>query len=157
MTNPTHITALPGQPFVEIVREFDAPASAVFRAHVDPELFAAWTGPRRLTMEVHEFDAAPGGRWRYTSHDSAGGAYGFRGVFHTIEQDALIIGTFEFDGAPHQVSLNTARFEDLGGGRSRYTGHSVFPSLENRDGMVSSGMEYGVTEGFERLDEVLAR
>lgn len=156
MTNPTTITAAPGVPFVDIEREFDAPVSAVFAAYVDPELFARWTGPRNLTMEVQEFDAVNGGRWQYVSRDPAGGSYGFRGVFHTVEADALIIQTFEFDGAPHQVSLQIARFEDLGDGRARVTAHAVFPSLETRDGMVESGMEYGVQEGYARLDELLA-
>jgi uncharacterized protein YndB with AHSA1/START domain len=155
MTNPTQITAEPGQPFVDIVREFDAPVDAVFRAHIDPDLFARWTGPRRLSMEVLDFDAVKGGQWRYVSRDPAGASYGFRGVFHTVETDSLIIQTFEFDGTPGQVSLGVARFEATDRG-TRITTHTVFPSLEARDGMVASGMEYGATEGYARLDELLA-
>lgn len=155
MTSPTQITAEPGQPFVDIVREFDAPLDLVFRAHTDPDLFARWTGPRQLTMEVLAFDAVTGGQWRYVSRDPAGVDYGFRGVFHTVETDSLIIQTFEFDGAPGQVSLGVARFEATDHG-TRITTHTVFPSLEARDGMVASGMEYGASESYVRLDELLA-
>jgi uncharacterized protein YndB with AHSA1/START domain len=155
MTNPTQITAEPGRPFVDIVREFDAPVDVVFRAHTDPDLFARWTGPRQLTMEILAFDPVTGGQWRYVSRDPSGAAYGFRGVFHTVETDALIIQTFEFDGTPGQVSLGVARFEATDRG-TRITTHTVFPSLEARDGMVASGMEYGATEGYARLDELLA-
>lgn len=155
MTNPTQITAEPGRPFVDIVREFDAPVEDVFRAHTDPDLFARWTGPRQLSMEILAFDAVTGGQWRYVNRDGAGTAYGFRGVFHTVEADSLIIQTFEFDGAPGQVSLGIARFEATDRG-TRITTHTVFPSLEARDGMVAGGMEYGATEGYARLEELLA-
>jgi uncharacterized protein YndB with AHSA1/START domain len=157
MSNPTTITAEPGLPFVEIVREFDAPVSALFRAHTDPDLFAKWTGPRGLTMEIQEFEAAVGGTWRYVSTDPAGTRYGFRGVFHTVDADSTIIQTFEYDGTPGEVSLGVAHFEDLGNGRCRITARSIFPSVESRDGMVESGMEYGVREGYERLDELVAQ
>jgi uncharacterized protein YndB with AHSA1/START domain len=155
MTNPTEITAEPGTPFVDIVREFDAPVVAVFRAHTDAEQFALWTGPRRLTMEVLEFDARSGGTWHYISHDPKGGDFEFRGIFHTVVPNEQIIGTFEYAGEPGQVSLGFSTFEDLGG-RTRLTARSVFPSVEARDGMVAAGMSYGVNEGYEKLDELVA-
>jgi uncharacterized protein YndB with AHSA1/START domain len=155
MTNSTQITVEPGRPFVDIVREFDAPVDAVFRAHTDPDLFARWTGPGQLTMEILAFDAVTGGQWRYVSRDPAGGSYGFRGVFHTVETDALIIQTFEFDGAPGQVSMSVARFEATDRG-TRISTHTVFPTIEARDGMVATGMEYGANESYTRLDDVLA-
>jgi uncharacterized protein YndB with AHSA1/START domain len=155
MTNPTQITAAPGLPFVDIVREFEYPIDAVFRAHIDQDLFSQWTGPAQLTMEVVQFDAVTGGSWNYISRDPAGGEYRFRGVFHTVENNALIIQTFEFGGAPGQVSTSTASFEDLGG-RTRITTHTVFPNLESRDGMVATGMEFGINEGYTRLDQILA-
>ncbi len=150
----TTLTTTPGTPFVDIVREFDAPVSAVFRAHTDPDLVRQWLGPRGLEMEVHEFDAVTGGRWQYT-HSDGEGRYGFRGVFHTVQTDALIVQTFEFDGAPDAVTLGSARFVDLDG-RTRLEIHEVYPSVEARDMAVTSGMEYGVVEGYERLDELLA-
>ncbi|MGH2586666.1 MAG: SRPBCC family protein [Dehalococcoidia bacterium] len=156
MTNPTTITAAPGLPFVDIVREFDAPVEAVFRAHVDPELFAQWSGPRQITTEIIEFDATTGGRWKYVARDQSGEAYGFRGVFHTVEPNALIIQTFEFDGAPNAVAISWTTFERVDG-RTRLLIHEVYPSVEARDGALASGMEEGINEGYERLDEILAR
>ncbi len=156
MTHPTTITAAPGLPFVDIVREFDAPVAAVFRAHTDPDLFARWTGPRDQRMEIIEFDATTGGRWQYVSRGADGAAYGFRGIFHTVERDALIIQTFEFDGAPNMVAVGSLTFEEVDG-RTRIAAHEIYPSVEARDQMVASGMEYGVNEGYERLDELLAR
>jgi uncharacterized protein YndB with AHSA1/START domain len=156
MTHPTTITAEPGLPFVDIVREFDAPAEAVFRAHTDPELVAQWTGPRNYTTEIIEYEATTGGRWQYVSRGKGDESYGFRGVFHTVEPNTRIIQTFEFDGAPGFVSLGTLTFEEVDG-RTRIVIHEVYPSVEARDAAVASGMEYGVKEGYERLDELLAR
>lgn len=156
MRHPTTIAAEPGLPFVDIVREFDAPVGAVFRAHTDPELFARWAGPRQYTTEIIEFDATVGGRWQYVGRGQGGEAYGFRGVFHTVEPNTRIIQTFEFDGAPGLVSLGTMILEEVDG-RTRLSIHEVYPSVEARDAAVASGMEYGVNEGYERLDEILAR
>jgi uncharacterized protein YndB with AHSA1/START domain len=156
MTKPTTITAAPGLPFLDTVREFDAPIEAVFRAHTDPDLVVQWTGPRSVTMEIVEFDATTGGRWQYVHRDQDGGAYGFRGVFHTVEPNTLIIQTFEFDGAPGQVALSALTFAEVDG-RTRLSAHDVYPSVEARDAVLASGMEYGVKEGYERLDEILAR
>lgn len=149
----TTITAQPGTPFVDIVREFAAPVAAVFRAHTEPELVRQWLGPRGLEMQIQEYEAVTGGRWQYT-HRNAAGVYGFRGVFHTVQTDTLIIQTFEFDGAAEQVALSTARFIGTDG-RTRLEIHEVYPSVEARDAAVTSGMEHGVTEGYERLDELL--
>jgi len=157
MTNPTTITAEPGVPFVDIVRELDAPIDLVFRAYADPELIAQWLGPRKYTTDVTEWNFADGGAWAYSSSGANGENYGFRGSFHSIEPGVRIVQTFEFLGAPGHVSLESAVFDDLGGGRTRVTGHSVFQSVEARDAMVEHGMSGGVIEGYERLDELLAR
>jgi uncharacterized protein YndB with AHSA1/START domain len=154
-TNPTVISVPEGLPFVDVEREFEAPVAAVFRAYTDPALFAQWVGPRRLTTEIHQFDAVTGGSWSYTSHDTDGTTFGFRGVFHTVKQDALIVQTFEFAGAPDHVSIGTAAFEDLGG-RTRVHTHDAFLTLADRDAMVGDGMERGVREGNDRLEELLA-
>jgi uncharacterized protein YndB with AHSA1/START domain len=149
------VTAPEGLPFVDIEREFDAPVSAVFRAYTDRELFSRWIGPRGYETTVVEWQAADGGRWSYVSRDDSGGDYAFRGSFHTVRQNELIVQTFEYGGWPDVVSIETMRFEDLGG-RTRIAAHSVFPTVEARDAMVTSGMERGVREGFEQLDELLA-
>jgi uncharacterized protein YndB with AHSA1/START domain len=156
MTNPTTITSPAGLPFVDLTREFDAPAAAVFRAHTDPELFAQWTGPRTMKMDDVELDARAGGRWKYTFRGGAGDdAYSFFGVFHTVEPNSLIIQTFEFSLAPGQVGIGTLAFEETNG-RTRLSSHEVYPSVEARDMAVASGMESGIKEGYERLDELLA-
>lgn len=150
----TTITAEPGTPYLEIAREFDASRELVFRAYTDPELVVQWLGPRRLTMTIDEWDARPGGGYRYT-HAEEGLSASFRGVFHTVTPEK-IIQTFEFDGAPDDVCLESVSFEDLGG-RTRVAGRSVFGSVESRDAAVASGMEHGMRESYERLDELLAR
>jgi uncharacterized protein YndB with AHSA1/START domain len=155
MTNATNITAEPGLPFLDIVREFDAPAAAVFRAHTDPKLFAQWTGPRTMAINVVEFDATPGGRWKYT-FDGGGQELGFHGIFHTVEPNTLIIQTFEFSAAPGLAGIGSTTFEEIDG-RTRLTSHEVYPTVESRDMAVASGMEYGIIESYERLDELLAR
>ncbi|MCU1535515.1 MAG: polyketide cyclase [Glaciihabitans sp.] len=157
MTNPTTITTPDGLPFVDIIRDFDAPRELVFRAYVDPNLVRQWQGPRRYVTAIGEWDARTGGAWSYVSTDPDDGAeYGFRGVFHAVDEPTSITQTFEYAGVPGHVNLDRVVFEDLGDGRTRVTSRTAFQSLEDRDGMVASGMSYGVTEGNERLDELLA-
>jgi len=152
--NPTEITAPSGTPFVDVVREFAAPPAAVFRAHVDPELFARWTGPRSMQLQSVDLNPVPGGRWQYAFRAGGPEHFGFFGVFHAVETDRRIVQTFEFSMAPGQVGISTTTFTDLGG-RTRLTLHEVYPSVEARDAALQSGMEYGIREGYERLDEVL--
>ncbi|MFJ5957421.1 SRPBCC family protein [Paenarthrobacter sp. NPDC092416] len=150
----TVIEAPPGTPFMETRREFDAAPEGVFRAFTDPELVKQWLGPRRLTIRIEEFDARAGGTYRYFHTDVDGKEFGFRGVFHDVQEPRLLIQTFEFDGAPDQVSLDTTWFEDLGG-RTRLVQRSVFLSVEARDMALATGMESGIVESMERLDELL--
>jgi uncharacterized protein YndB with AHSA1/START domain len=107
-------------------------------------------------MRLETFEPESGGSWRYVSITPEGDEYGFHGVYHHVAPD-LIIQTFEFDGLPEagHVTLETLRLEALPGGRTRLTGQSVFQSVEDRDGMIEAGMESGVVDGYERLDEVL--
>jgi uncharacterized protein YndB with AHSA1/START domain len=152
----TTITAQPGTPFIEITREFAAPPAAVFRAHTEPDLVKQWLGPRDLEMEIFEYDVRSGGSYRY-AHRADRGEFFFRGVFHSVEDGTRIVQTFEFEGAPGEVSLDTATFTDLGDGRTRMHGHSVFPSVEARDAAVASGMSVGITQSYERLDTLLEK
>lgn len=154
--NETRIVADPALPTIVISREFDAPPDRVFRAYTDPDLLAQWLGPRRLTMRIDRFDARSNGSYRYVHVDEDGTEYGFHGVFHEVRPNERIVQTFTYEGFPDGVSLETARFEDLGGGRTRVIGTSVVDSIEARDAMIASGMETGVVEGYERLDELLA-
>jgi uncharacterized protein YndB with AHSA1/START domain len=155
-THPeTQITADPDLPTIEIVREFEAPVEAVFRAHTDPALVKQWLGPRGLTMQIDRWDAQTGGAYRYVHTDEDGTEYGFYGSFHEVRPSERIVQTFTFEGFPEGVSLETMTLEDLGG-RTRLRGTSVFFSREARDMLISSGMESGVVQGYEQLDELLA-
>jgi uncharacterized protein YndB with AHSA1/START domain len=154
-THRTEITSDPDVPLVRITREFDAPPDKVFRAHTDPELFSRWNGPRRHEMQVDHFDCRTGGSYRYLL-TSDGNEYAFRGCFHEVRPSELIVQTFTFEGIPDGVALERLMFEDIGNGRTRLTATSLVDSFEDRDAFVASGMEQGVREGYERLDEVLA-
>ena len=160
MTSTTHretqIVADPDVPLVRIVREFDAPVEKVFRAHVDPDLVVQWLGPRGLTMTIDHFDCRTGGSYRYI-HSRAGEDYGFHGSFHEVRPNELIVQTFTFEGMPDGVALEKMVLEDLGNGRTRLTATSLVDSFADRDAFVASGMETGVVQGYERLDEILAR
>lgn len=153
------VSAEPGTHEVVITREFDAPRELVFKAFTDPELLAQWWGPRYLTTEVDRMDVRPGGQWRFLNRDSEGNEYGFHGVYHEILAPERIIDTFEFEGLPEKghVALETMRFEALPGGRTRITNQSVFQSITDRDGMLQSGMEGGLNESYERLEELLKK
>ena len=154
-TRETEITADPKVPAIRIVREFDAPPEKVFRAHVDPELFVQWNGPRGTEMRIDHHDCRTGGSYRYI-HISDGVEYAFRGCFHEVRPDEVIVQTFTFEDMPDGVALERLVLEDLGDGRTRLTATSLVDSFEGRDAMLASGMEYGVREGYERLDEILA-
>jgi len=159
MANKTTITAEPGKQEVFITREFDAPRELVFKAHTDPDLYTQWLGPREVTMTLETFEPRDGGSYRYIHKDADGNEYAFHGVHHEVLAPERIISTFEFEGLPEKghVILETIKFEALPGNRTRLTGQSVFQSVAGRDAMLRSGMERGVNEGYERLDDLLAK
>jgi uncharacterized protein YndB with AHSA1/START domain len=150
------VTAEPGSHEIRTERELDAPRDLVFRAFKDPELLVQWLGPRKYTMEIETYDFRDGGRWRYFHRDDAGNEFGFHGVFHGDPSPDALVQTFEFEGYPGHVSLDTAVLEDHGD-KTLVRTVSVFQSIEDRDGMFQSGMAGGMTEAYERLDEVLAK
>ena len=154
-THETEIISDPKVPLVRIIREFDAPPQKVFRAHTDPELIVQWLGPRRHEMSIDHFDCRTGGSYRYL-HISDGNEYGFHGCFHEVRPAELIVQTFTYEGYPDGVALERLVFENLGDGRTRLVATSLVDSFEGRDAFVASGMESGVREGYERLDELLA-
>ena len=155
--NKTTITAEPGRQELFITREFDAPRELVFRAYTETEIYAQWLGPNGLTTTFEVFEPVSGGKYRFIQKDQDGNEFSFHGVTHEVLAPERIIGTFEFDGLPEtgHVVLETTRFEAIAGDRTRITSQSVFQSVADRDGMVQSGMEHGVVEGYERLDEIL--
>jgi uncharacterized protein YndB with AHSA1/START domain len=153
--NSTQIEALEDVPAIRITRDFDAPVDRVFRAWVDKDLFVRWVGPRSIDTTIDEWDARTGGSWRYTSRRD-GEQWGFYGSFHEVRPHERLVQTFTWDGAPDGVSLETMTFEDLGDGRTRTVGLSVVESFQIRDMILASGMDAGIVEGYEKLDELLA-
>lgn len=154
-THETEITADSKVPLIRITRDFDAPPAKVFRAHADPDLIVQWLGPRRLKMVIDHYDCRTGGSYRYL-HLGDGNEFGFHGSFHEVRPSEMIVQTFTFEDVPDGVALQRLVLEDIGNGRTRLTATSLVDSFEARDGILASGMEEGVREGYERLDEVLA-
>jgi uncharacterized protein YndB with AHSA1/START domain len=146
----TEIIAEPGKQEIVITRTFDAPRELIFKTITDPNLVREWWGPKRFSTVVDEMDVRPGGTWRYLQQDAEGNVFGFHGVYHEVVSPERIVQTFEFEGMPGHVSLETARLED-DGGKTRWTTIAVYQSVEDRDGMVQSGMEGGARELMDRL------
>ena len=159
VTTDEHITtarieADPTIPGIRFTRDFAATPEQLVRAHTDPEIFARWVGPDGMDTRIVEWDARDGGAWRYVAGRD-GEEYAFRGCFHRVGDD-VIVQTFTYEGEPEGVALETLRFEDLGNGRTRLHAQTLFDSYDARDGMLSSGMEIGVNEGYAKLDAMLA-
>ncbi len=152
----TEFEVVPGRQEISIKRVFDAPRELVFTAFEDPKLFARWWGPRRLTNHIEKMEVRPGGSWRVVQRDGAGHEFAFHGVYHDVASPERMVQTFEFEGAPGHVLLQTATFDDLDG-KTRLTMKSIYESVEDRDAMVQSGMESGALESMERLAELLTR
>jgi uncharacterized protein YndB with AHSA1/START domain len=152
----TEISAEPEIPMIVITREFDAPRDLVYRAYTDPDLLVQWLGPRDLTLTIDRYEVRNGGTWRYVNTDADGNSYGFHGVFHGDPSPDTIVQTFEFEGAPGHVCLQTDTLTERGG-KTLVRTVSAFQSIEDRDAMVASGMERGVRDSGERLAELLAR
>ena len=152
----TKIVAEPGLPQIEITREFNAPPAFLFRAYTEPELLVQWLGPRKYEMVIDRYEPRDGGVWRYVHRDPEGNEYGFHGVFHGTPSLDGIVQTFEFEGAPGHVSLEKVTFEDRGG-KTLLRQNAVYQSVADRDAMVESGMEEGLNDSLDRLDELIDR
>jgi uncharacterized protein YndB with AHSA1/START domain len=155
VNNLTGITAESGKQEFVITRVFDAPRELVFKAYTDPNRIPEWWGPKRLTTTVDRMDVRPGGIWRIVQRDPDGNEYAFHGVYHEVLAPERLVGTFEFEGTPGHVSLETTAFEEHNG-KTRLTSRSVFQSVEDRDGMLQEGMEEGVIETMDRFAGLLA-
>ncbi|HYP39948.1 MAG TPA: SRPBCC family protein [Chloroflexia bacterium] len=152
----TNVIAEPGKQEIIITRIVNAPRDLVFKAYTDPNAIPQWWGPRNLTTVVDQMDVRPGGIWRFVHRDAEGNEYGFHGVYHDVVSPDRIVSTFEFEGVPGHVLLATMTFEEQDG-KTKLTDASVFQSVEDRDGMLQSGMEGGASESMDRLDEYLAK
>lgn len=152
----TRITAGPGGREIVIVQTFDAPREKVFKVFADPRQLPEWWGPKNLKTKVEKMQVKPGGSWRVIQTDPSGNKYGFHGVYHDVVPQERVVRTSEFEGMPGHVSLETAVFQEREG-RTVVTTTVVFQSVEDRDGMMGSGMEKGVVESGERFAELLER
>jgi uncharacterized protein YndB with AHSA1/START domain len=149
------ITAEPGSLQIIVEREFDAPAEVLLRAHTDPDLLKQWMGPDGLSMEIPTFEPRDGGRWDWVFTGPDGDVQRFHGVTHgTPSVENGMMGTFEWLGLPGHVSFQTMTFEEHDG-RTTLRSNSVFQTIEDRDGMIEAGMEYGMNEGYAKLDKLL--
>jgi uncharacterized protein YndB with AHSA1/START domain len=151
----TTIEAVRDMPAIVMTRDFTATVAQLMRAHTDPDLFVQWVGPDGTDLTIDHWDARTGGSWRTHGTGPDGEVYSFRGCFHDVRDDRLV-QTFTYEGFPDSVALETMTFEDLGGGRTRLHLLSLYDSYEARDGMLSSGMDVGVNDGYAKLDGMLA-
>ncbi len=146
---------LPSDREIVMERVFNAPCELVFKAYTDPDLIPKWWGPRKYTTTVDKMDVKVGGAWRFVQRDTDGHVYAFNGEYREIAPPGRLSYTFEFEGLPGHVLLETVTFEEQGG-QTKVTVTSLFASAEDRDGMLQSGMEQGATESQDRLAELLA-
>lgn len=153
----TTVEADPSLPTIRIARDFDAPPERVYRAWTDPALVVKWLGPNETDMRIDTWEARTGGCYRYAAWRDGEEIAGFYGSFHELRPNERLVQTFTYEGVPDGVFLETITFEDLGDGRTRVVALSVADTMEGRDGMIASGMESGVVEGYEKLDDLLAQ
>ena len=144
----------PSEREARIERIFDAPREKVWRAFTEPELLAQWWG-RGNKLDIEKFEFERGGHWRIVEH-GPDGVHGFEGRFREITPQERISQTFDWDGMPGYVVVDTAEFEDLGDGRTKLITTSQFFTKEERDGMLQSGMETGLAQSYAALDRLLA-
>jgi uncharacterized protein YndB with AHSA1/START domain len=150
------VVADPGTHEIQITRSFDAPRELVYRAFTDPDAVRQWWGQGDSETVVDRLEARAGGQWRFVERSGDGSEHGFHGVYHEATAPERIVYTFEWEGMPGHVLLETVTFEEQDG-KTRMTDTSVFQSVADRDGMLQSGMESGAAEAFDRLDQYLAK
>ena len=152
--NRTLTVTTPSDREIVLTRVFDAPRDLVFRAYTDPKAIPQWWGPRNLTTRVDKMDVRPGGAWRFVQRDADGNEFAFNGVYREITPPERVVSTFEFEGMPGHIAVETMTLEEHDG-RPTLTTTSVFASVEDRDGMLQSGMESGAAETMDRLAELV--
>lgn len=159
MSTPTReaqIKADPDIPVVTITRDFDAPSELVYRAWTEPDLVKRWMGPRSIDMDIQVWDFRPGGSYRYNALREGEVVARFFGCFHDAIPGERIVQTFGFEEMREAVALEIMTFEPLEGGRTRTVAKSIVESMEAQRGMLASGMEVGINEGYVKLDELIA-
>jgi len=149
------IVTTPTDREIYIEQIFNAPRGRVWQAMTDPELIAQWWG-RGNKLVIEKFELERGGHWRFVEH-SPQGVHGFEGRFREVTPPERVVQTFEWDGMPAYVIIETMVLEDLGDGRTKLVTTSLFHTTEERDGMLQSGMEGGLNESYAALDRLLAK
>ena len=139
---------------IVMTRVFDAPRELVFKAYTDPDHIPQWWGQRSSTTIVDKMDVRPGGAWRFVQRDKDGNEYAFNGEYREIVPPQRLVYTFEFEGMPGHVLIETIAFEEHDA-KTTLTSTSLFTTVEDRDGMLASGMEAGAIESWDRLAEHL--
>ena len=153
----TATVTLPTDEQILITREFDAPPRLVFRAWTTPELLRRWWHAKRGEVTVAEIDLRVGGRWRSAMVTEDGVEVAFHGEFREIVPDERIVSTEVYEGVPDAEAgavVNTITFEDVGGGRTLLMNLVQAPTREVRDAIIASGMEAGLQDALDLLEEV---
>lgn len=155
MTSSTMATVtLPTDEQILITREFDAPPELVFRAWTTPELVERWWHANRGEVKLVEIDLRVGGAWRQVMVADGGMEVGFHGEYREVVPNERIVSTEVFEGMPDAQSVNTMTLEELDGGRTRLTILVQHESRAGRDAQIESGMEDGLQDALQLLEEV---
>ena len=145
---------LPADNQILITREFDAPRHLVFKAYTTPELVRRWWHANRGEMTLCEIDLRVGGKWRYLMTACSGPEVGFHGEYREIVPDERIVSTEVYEGAPDAEALDTVTFTGTGAGdRTTLTILVQHSSRENRDAHINSGMEAGLQDAMDLLEQ----
>ncbi|HEX2773555.1 MAG TPA: SRPBCC family protein [Micromonosporaceae bacterium] len=153
MTERTITTTLPSDTEITMSRTFDAPRHLVWAAMTQPQHIKRWWG-RGNELDV-TLDFRPGGSYRYVEHAEDGNDYAFRGEIREIVPEERVVQTFEFEGMPGHIAVETMTLEEKDG-KTVVTSTSSFSNKEDRDGMLNSGMQDGAKQSYDALDALLA-
>jgi uncharacterized protein YndB with AHSA1/START domain len=148
------IVTTPTDRSIHVERVFNAPRDRVWRAFTEPELVAQWWG-RGNKLVIERMEVERGGHWRYVEH-GPDGEHGFEGRYREVTPQDRLAMTFEWDGMPGHVAIETITFEDLGD-RTKVVNTTLFHTTGERNGMIQSGMETGMNQSFEALDRLLEK
>jgi uncharacterized protein YndB with AHSA1/START domain len=152
-TSNTAVVTLPSDTQILITREFDAPRQLVYRAYTTPELVRRWWAGDRGEVTSAEVDLRPGGSWRYVMTANAGFEVAFHGEYQEIVPGERIVATEVYEGAPDAPAVTTTTFAEHEG-RTTLSILVQHISRENRDMHLNSGMETGMQESLNYLEQV---
>ena len=148
------LVAEPGKQEITATTVLDAQRDRIFKALTDAALIPQWWGPAYLTTSIDRLEVKKGGIWRFIQRDPEGNEYAFNGVFHEVTPPERLVYTFEWEGLPGHILLETITLTERDG-KTTLSDQSVFQSVEDRDGMLSAGMESGAEQSMQRLEKLL--